>query len=145
MPQGFTCRPSCVHVTTSQNSSNVPNPPGSITNGADNMEFRQPLVTDLAPHKVFRDDANRLAARPQHRVREPTHQSHIAAAVHQSNVAPCQFCSKLLGGSAVLGAAAGTGAAENADSFHAGILNLASPTTLSQADVSSLSIEWGYL
>src|ERR1039458_9477991 len=85
----------------------------------------QPLVPDLALHKVFGDDSHRLAARPQHRGREHTHQAHIAAAVDQSNVKSRQFRSKLLGGSAVLGAAAGTGAAENAGSSDADILKLA--------------------
>src|ERR1035441_1510959 len=90
------------------------------------MEFREPVVTDLKRHKVLRDDSHGLAARPQHRVREHTHQTHIAAAVHQSNVSSHQCRAHLLGGGAVLGAAAGTGAAENADSFHAAILNFAS-------------------
>src|ERR1035437_7343904 len=90
-----------------------------------NVKFRQSLVPDLALHKVFGDDSHCLAARPQHRVREHTHQTHVAAAVYQADVAPCQFHCKLLGGSAVLGAAPLTGAAENADSFHAAILKLA--------------------
>src|ERR1019366_2050700 len=89
-----------------------------------NVKLRQPLVPDLAPHKVFGDDSHRLAARPQHRVREHTHQTHIAAAVHQANVASHQFRSHILGGSAVLRAAAGTGTAENADSSHLVILSL---------------------
>jgi hypothetical protein len=90
-----------------------------------NVKLRQPLVPDLAPDKVVRDDSHRLAARLQHCVREHTHQTHIAAAIHQPNVASHQFRAHLLSGSAVLWAAAGTGAAENADSSHAAILRLA--------------------
>jgi hypothetical protein len=54
------------------------------------------------------------------------HQTHIAAAVHQSNISSHQFRSHFLSGSAVFRTATLTGAAENADSFHAGILNLVS-------------------
>ena len=34
MPQGFVCRPSCAQVRISQNSSSVPNPPGSDVQSA---------------------------------------------------------------------------------------------------------------
>src|ERR1019366_6470088 len=76
-------------------------------------------------HEVLWDDANHFAALPQHRVRKHTHETDIAAAVHQSGAATCQFRAHFLGSSAVLRAAAGTGAAENADSSHAAILKLA--------------------
>jgi hypothetical protein len=66
------------------------------------MEFRQSVVPDLPRHELLGDDSLRLAARPQHGVREQPHQTHIPAAVHQLDVAPCQFRSKLLGGGAVL-------------------------------------------
>jgi hypothetical protein len=88
------------------------------------MELREPLVPDIPRHEVFRNNALHLAARPQHRIRDNPHQTHVAAAVHQADVSPHQFGSHLLGGSAVLWAATRTGAAENADSFHAVILNL---------------------
>src|SRR6202040_3584756 len=81
------------------------------------------VVADLPRHEVLRDDTHRLAARPQYGVRDHTHQAHIAAAVHQSNVPSYQFRTHLLGGSAVLRTATLTGAAENANSFHTIILN----------------------
>src|ERR1017187_1818318 len=89
-----------------------------------NVKLSQPLVPDLSLHKVFGDDSHRLAARPQHCVREHTHQTHIATAIYQSNVASHQFRSHILGGSAVLRAVPGTRPAENADSFHPAILSL---------------------
>src|ERR1700735_3314859 len=88
------------------------------------MELREPLVPDLPRHKVFRDDSLRLATSLPHGVRDNPHQTHVAAAVHQSNFPSHQFRSHLLGGSAVFRTATRTGAAENADSFHAVILNL---------------------
>src|ERR1700687_6512195 len=97
----------------------------ALVHGADAMEFRQSVVPDLTRHEVLRDAPPRLAARPQHGVREHPHQAHIAATVDQPDVAPCQFRCKLLGGSAVLGAAPRTGAAEKADSDHAALLSLA--------------------
>src|ERR1700735_2739599 len=87
------------------------------------MELREPLVPDLPRHKVFRDDSLRLATSLPHGVRDNPHQTHVAAAVHQSNFPSHQFRSHLLGGSAVFRTATRTGAAENADSFHAVILN----------------------
>ncbi len=87
------------------------------------MEFRQPLLPDLQRHQVSGDDSLHLAASFQHGVGYHTHQTHTSAAVDQSNVSSYQFLTHLLGGSAVLRTATLTGAAENADSFHAAILN----------------------
>jgi CHASE3 domain sensor protein len=88
------------------------------------MEFRQTLVTDLPCHKMFGDDSYRLAACFQSGVRDYPHETHIPASVHQANASSHQFRSHLLSGNAVFRTATFTGAAENADSFHAGILNL---------------------
>ena len=90
------------------------------------MEFREPLVADLSRQEVLRDHSYRLTAHPQHGVRDHAHQTHIATAVHQTNVPSYQFRGHLLGSNAVFRTATLTGAAENADSSHAVILNLAS-------------------
>src|SRR5208337_5539245 len=93
---------------------------------AHDVELGKPVVPDLSCHELLWDDANHFAARPQNGVREHTHQAHVTAAVHQTDFPAHEFRTQFLGGSAVLRTAAGTGAAENADSFHAPILNLAS-------------------
>jgi hypothetical protein len=87
--------------------------------GVDYVELRQPVVPDLSCHRVLRDDPLCLAARPQHRIREHAHQTHIAAAIDQPDVAPCQFSAQFLGSGAVIGAAPCAG---TADSFHGAIL-----------------------
>src|SRR5258705_10539212 len=100
MPQGLACRPSCVHVTTSQNSSSVPNPPGSATKASDRSaiqalrsciewttcSFVSPSLPDLPCQKVFRHDSLHVAARPHHGICNHTHQTHIAAADHQPDL-----------------------------------------------------------
>jgi CHASE3 domain sensor protein len=53
--------------------------------------------------------------------RDPAHPTHIAAAVHQSTVPSYQFRSHFPSGTALPWSATSTGAAENADSFHAAI------------------------
>jgi hypothetical protein len=73
---------------------------------------------------VFRYDSLCLAACPQHGVRDNPHQTHIAAAVDQSNLSSHQFRCHFLSGISVFRTATLTGAAENTDSFHAAILNL---------------------
>src|ERR1035438_7541353 len=95
----------------------------ALVHGADDVELREPVVPDLPRHNVLWNDSHRLAARPQHGVRDDTHQTHIAPAVPQPNISSHQFPTHLLSGSAVFGAAALTGAAENTDSSHADILN----------------------
>ena len=80
-------------------------------------------MSDLQRQQVSGDDSLHLATSLQHRVRDYAHQTHIAAAVDQSNVSSYQFPTHLRSGSAVLRTATLTGAAENADSFHAAILN----------------------
>ena len=62
--------------------------------------------------------------------------THIAAAVHQSNVPSYQFRSHLLSGSTVFRSAILTGAAENANSSHAGILNLDVEAEMDGAEVA---------
>jgi hypothetical protein len=91
------------------------------------QELAQPPVPDFPRHETLRDDPLRLPTRLQHGVCEHPHQTNVAAAVHQFDVGPCQFRSKFLGGGSVFGAATGTGAAEDADSFHAAIVCVDSP------------------
>ena len=76
MPQGFACKPSWLQVRTSQNSSSVPNPPGSAMKASDrsaierlalvhrvhDVKVGEALVSDLAGHQVLRDHADRLPA-----------------------------------------------------------------------------------
>src|ERR1700730_10786836 len=95
----------------------------ALVHRADYMQLRESPVPDLPRHKVFRDDSLRLAARLKHGVRDSSHQAHIAAAIHQTNVSSRQLRSHLLSGIAVLWTATGAGAAENADSSHAPILS----------------------
>jgi hypothetical protein len=92
--------------------------------GANDIEFREPVVPDLPRHQVLRDDSLHLAARPQHGVRDHTHEAHVAAAVDQPDIAAHKFRTQLLGCCSVFGVAARTGAAEHADSFHPVILSL---------------------
>jgi hypothetical protein len=94
----------------------------ALVHRADDMEFRQTLVTDLPCHEVFGDDSYPLAACFQSGVRDYPHETHIPASVHQANASSHQFRSHLLSGNGVFRTATFTGAAENADSFHAGIL-----------------------
>jgi hypothetical protein len=107
------------------------------------VELAQPPVTDLPPHDVLGYDPLRLAARPQHGVREHPHQTNVAAAVDQPDVSAHEFRTQLLGGGAVLGAATGTGAAEDADSFHAAILSAASATRRESATRRQKSLMFG--
>jgi hypothetical protein len=58
----------------------------ALVHGADDMEFREPVVPGLPRHEVLRDYSHCFAARPQHRVRDDAHQTHIASAVDQSDV-----------------------------------------------------------
>ena len=62
----------------------------AFVHGAHHVKLRQPVVPDLAFHESFWNDSNRLAAHPQHRVGEHAHQTHIAAAVNEPEVATHQ-------------------------------------------------------
>ena len=63
-----------------------------------------------------------LASRPQHGIREHSHQTYAGTAVYQSDVPLHKFGTQLFGGNAILRSAARTGAAEHADFLHAVIL-----------------------
>src|ERR1039458_3845075 len=89
----------------------------ALVHRADDMEFREPRVPDLTHHQVFRDDSLRLASRLQYGVRQHTHQTHIAAAVHQTDIPTREFRAQFLGGSAVLGTASLTGTKETKTLF----------------------------
>jgi hypothetical protein len=82
-------------------------------------------VPDLTCHQVLWDDSHCFASRPQHGVREHTHQTHISAAINQPCIPAHEFRTHRLSGSAVFRVAPLTGTAEDADSFHADILKLA--------------------
>ena len=73
-PHAFLCSWSCVHVTTSQNSSSVPNPPGramkpsrdrpsglAFVHGFDDSQIFQMLMCHFLVNQEARDDANDVA------------------------------------------------------------------------------------
>lgn len=93
------------------------------------MRFLEPLVADLPRHQVFRDDSLRLAALLSTASAIMPHQTHIAAPgtpIQCSFMPIPQLLPERQDGTLVGYLDSLTGAAENADLFHAAILNLAS-------------------
>jgi hypothetical protein len=92
---GLSWMPSCLQLKISQNSSIVPNPPGSAMKPslnrainalrsctADDVQLADARVRDLGGRQRFGDDADDLAAKFERAIGYRAHEADAATAVH---------------------------------------------------------------
>ncbi len=92
-PQGFRCSPSCVQVSTSQNSSKVPKPPGIAMNASDNsaiIAFRSCIEPTTRRSGIRECETSRSsrACGITPMISPPASSVASASSAHQPDIAP---------------------------------------------------------
>src|SRR6185295_19896675 len=89
-----------------------------LVHGADHSELGQSAMRDLPVNEGLRHDANNLAPGGERRVRQGTHETHSAAAVHDTDVSLGELVGQLHRKSSVARLSARAGATEDAKLTH---------------------------